>query len=195
MKGQETRQRILREALRAFSAHGYEGARVDRIAEAAGINKASLYFHFKGKRELFLDLLSSVVTRYETFVLSVANSCNGSNVKERLSAFCETFLDDSLSNPEIDFWNRIYYMPPADMKQDILNLTKKDKHILVEVVSQLLEQGKAEGDLKEIDCYKAATAIYYPLTCIALSKDIMSREDAMNDLNICLDRFFASLPM
>ena len=107
--------------------------------------------------------------------------------------FCVNFLDDSLGNPGIDFWNRIYYLPPAQMKQDILNLTKNDKKMLVEAISGLIEHAIARGEIPDTDSNKAATSLYYPLTCIALSKDIMSRDEAMHDMQICLDQFFRGL--
>lgn len=52
-KGEATRQRILAAATAEFAQHGIAGARVDRIAEAAGSNKALLYAHFGTKDQLF----------------------------------------------------------------------------------------------------------------------------------------------
>lgn len=52
-KGEATRQRILAAATAEFARHGIAGARVDRIAEAAGSNKALLYTHFGTKDQLF----------------------------------------------------------------------------------------------------------------------------------------------
>jgi AcrR family transcriptional regulator len=39
-------------AVRVFTERGYDGARMDHIAEAAGIAKASVYHHVKSKEEL-----------------------------------------------------------------------------------------------------------------------------------------------
>jgi TetR/AcrR family transcriptional regulator len=50
---ERTRSRILDAARTEFSAHGYAGARVDRIAGAAGVNKRMLYHYFGNKRELY----------------------------------------------------------------------------------------------------------------------------------------------
>ncbi len=48
-----TRSRILDAARTEFAAYGYAGARVDRIAAAAGANKRMLYHYFGNKRELY----------------------------------------------------------------------------------------------------------------------------------------------
>src|SRR3954468_7649115 len=48
-----TRERILRAAVDEFAAHGYGGARIARIAAAAGANKERLYHYFRSKEGLF----------------------------------------------------------------------------------------------------------------------------------------------
>ncbi|MCO5994515.1 TetR family transcriptional regulator [Actinoallomurus rhizosphaericola] len=48
-----TRRRLLAAATADFAAHGIAGARVDRIAAEAGVNKALLYSHFGDKLGLF----------------------------------------------------------------------------------------------------------------------------------------------
>ena len=48
-----TRRRLLEAAAREFAARGISGARVDRIAEVAGANKAMIYNYFGSKDQLF----------------------------------------------------------------------------------------------------------------------------------------------
>ena len=48
---------ILTAATNEFSDFGLGGARVDRIAERAGINKRMLYYYFGQKEDLFLAVL------------------------------------------------------------------------------------------------------------------------------------------
>jgi TetR/AcrR family transcriptional regulator len=55
--------RILAAAAREFSARGFAGARVDRIARRAKVNKAMLYYHFKSKDRLYKTLLRQMFTR------------------------------------------------------------------------------------------------------------------------------------
>lgn len=53
-----TRQRILDAAAEAFAARGFAGARVDRIAAAAGVNKRMLYHYFGDKQGLHRAVLA-----------------------------------------------------------------------------------------------------------------------------------------
>ena len=56
-----TRQRLLDAATEEFAARGIAGARVDRIAHAAGANKAQIYHYFGSKDALFEAVFDRVV--------------------------------------------------------------------------------------------------------------------------------------
>lgn len=46
-------QAIVQAALDEFAAHGFHDASLNRVIEAAGISKGSLYYYFDGKEDLF----------------------------------------------------------------------------------------------------------------------------------------------
>jgi AcrR family transcriptional regulator len=54
------RKRILDAATAAFARYGYGGARIDRIAKAAGANKRMIYYHVGKKDVLYLAILEGV---------------------------------------------------------------------------------------------------------------------------------------
>jgi len=70
----ETRARILDAALREFAAHGLAGARTERIAEAAGVNKALLYYYFEGKEKLYVAALETIATRIRESNMAIFQS-------------------------------------------------------------------------------------------------------------------------
>jgi AcrR family transcriptional regulator len=45
---------LLDVAVRVFLERGYDGSSLDQVARAAGITKASIYYHARGKEELLL---------------------------------------------------------------------------------------------------------------------------------------------
>ena len=57
-RGATTRGRILEVSLELFGRLGYFDTSVDAIAKAAGVSRATLYQYFKGKDEIFLELLN-----------------------------------------------------------------------------------------------------------------------------------------
>lgn len=62
------KERIEREAMRLFATKGYAATTTKDIAEAAGIKDASIYNHFKGKRDLFESVVEGEL-RHLTEVL------------------------------------------------------------------------------------------------------------------------------
>ncbi|SFF00226.1 TetR/AcrR family transcriptional regulator [Thermophagus xiamenensis] len=52
-KNQDTEELILKAANRVFEKKGYAGARMQEIADEAGINKALLHYYFRSKEKLF----------------------------------------------------------------------------------------------------------------------------------------------
>src|SRR5262245_42109582 len=63
--------RILAAAALEFSERGFAGARVDRIAKRAKVNKAMLYYHFKSKERLYRALLRDTFSRAAERLLAV----------------------------------------------------------------------------------------------------------------------------
>ena len=62
-RGEATKARILEAALNEFAEFGLAGARVDRIAAAAGCNKNLIYIHFGNKAALFTAVIEHNTAR------------------------------------------------------------------------------------------------------------------------------------
>jgi len=58
----KTRESILAAAFEAFAQNGYEGASIGDIANAAGVNKSLVQYHFGAKEELWSACLADCVT-------------------------------------------------------------------------------------------------------------------------------------
>ncbi len=59
-KSHDTIRRILDAATTSFAGKGYEGARMDKIAARAGVNKATIYYHIGDKKALYAAVLHDV---------------------------------------------------------------------------------------------------------------------------------------
>jgi AcrR family transcriptional regulator len=55
------KEKILDAAEAEFAHRGFEGARIDTIAQAAGVNKALIYYYFKNKRALLEELIQRLL--------------------------------------------------------------------------------------------------------------------------------------
>jgi TetR/AcrR family transcriptional regulator len=63
---QATRARILSAATKEFAAHGFSGARVERIVEDARCNMRMIYHHFGSKEALYIAVLEVVYEELRT---------------------------------------------------------------------------------------------------------------------------------
>jgi TetR/AcrR family transcriptional regulator len=72
-----TQRAILAAALDEFSVHGPAGARIDRIAAAAGVNKRMLYHYFGSKDGLWAALLADQLGTESTPTPAVAQGLAG----------------------------------------------------------------------------------------------------------------------
>ncbi|WP_433441480.1 TetR/AcrR family transcriptional regulator [Nonomuraea sp. CA-141351] len=59
----QTRRLLLDAAVEEFAEHGPEGARLDRVAAAAGVNKERIYQYFGNKEQLFAAVLTWALER------------------------------------------------------------------------------------------------------------------------------------
>lgn len=55
---EQTRQQLLDAALRVFGRRGYDATTLDEIAREAAVTRGAIYWHFKGKPELYAALLA-----------------------------------------------------------------------------------------------------------------------------------------
>ena len=61
-KGNKTKDKILKHALKLFSSKGYKATTVRDIAGAVGIKQSALYNHFKNKDEILETLISNLTS-------------------------------------------------------------------------------------------------------------------------------------
>jgi AcrR family transcriptional regulator len=60
----EKQEAILRAAAEEFGREGYEGASINRIIEASGMSKGSVYYYFEDKADLFSTTLERSIQRF-----------------------------------------------------------------------------------------------------------------------------------
>jgi AcrR family transcriptional regulator len=56
------KQQITEKAVELFSKNGFANTRISDIADAVGLGKATFYFYFKSKKELFMECADRLVT-------------------------------------------------------------------------------------------------------------------------------------
>jgi AcrR family transcriptional regulator len=142
----DLRSDILTAAEGLFIRRGYYGLSMREIAQAVGVSKAALYYHFKDKQELFLALLIRHLTRIEGLILDIRDQHPTSQA--RLLALAQAILlqPDSqravilLANQEAAHLN--------ENGRARLDRIYQDKFL--NRIEAILQDGIANGELKPL---------------------------------------------
>lgn len=135
-RADETRTRILDTAIHEFSERGLAGARTEQIAEAAGVNKALLYYYFKSKEDLYSAALETMAER--VVASGLAAMSGKSSAGERLLQFVLNHFDRIHSQRA--FQNL--------MQQELMRLRKGEENALTPLVDKVFRP--MTGRVKEL---------------------------------------------
>ena len=178
-RADQTRARILDAAIHEFSENGLAGARTEQIAEEAGVNKALLYYYFKGKEDLYDAALESVANRVvASSMAAMGTECSAG---ERLVYFALNHFDRIHSQRAFQ----------SLMQQEMIRLHRGEENALVRLVDkvfqpmmfmlrEVLAEGRSSGELVPVDKLQimyavlGANVFYFlsaPLTKLAQGYD------------------------
>jgi TetR/AcrR family transcriptional regulator len=96
-----TKARILETAKMIFSEMGFDGARIDDIADRAGVNKALIYYYFKNKDHLLEHVFEEFLEKVRTLVGDIAKRPDQLHDDKAISSYFETTLAFLDKNEEL----------------------------------------------------------------------------------------------
>ena len=165
---QATRRRVLDAAAVEFAAHGIAGARVDRIAEAAKVNKGQMYAYYGSKDGLFDAVFSEQLA---AIIGSVPLDA------EDLPGYAVALYDEYLARPDLirlATWARLERTPTGDLlAQFVGHDTSK-----LEAITAAQATGHIDPALDPSDVYALVTAVsmtWSPASVLVAA----SRDDAV----------------
>lgn len=96
-KDVSTEQRIINAARKVFIQKGMSGARMQDIADEAGINKALLHYYFRSKDKLFQIIFREAAEKLLVTVKDITG--NETPLEEKITALCNRYMDVLSENP------------------------------------------------------------------------------------------------
>lgn len=147
--GERSRKRVLAAATDEFAAYGIAGARVDRIAAAAGVNKAQMYGWYRSKDGLFDAVFAEQLHRILDTVPFRPDDLPG---------YAAGLYDSYLAAPELvrlASWSRLERTPAGDLLQDRPELVAPK----YEAIAAAQAAGRIVGDLRPEEVYALIIAL------------------------------------
>jgi len=139
------RDEIKEAAVKYFLKKGYEGASLSEIAEEAGIKKASIYSHFKGKDDLFLEILREGKAEEIKQKSNFFDEVDASNPEAFLYAYLLHAKEMFQSNALLKFWLRVGFFPPVHLydtiQEEVIEAESFQEKQIADLSKQWLQNG------------------------------------------------------
>ncbi len=140
-------------ALELFATKGYEGTTMREIGDKVGIKGASIYYHFKSKEDIFLDIVNDLIKKFTWESINIDKVRTDGKYTSIRSMLFEVFkgyyLFFAKNRIDLLFWQRIRFFPPAGLekKYDVNNLIYNRPTL--EIYIDLFKKGIENKEIKE----------------------------------------------
>jgi TetR/AcrR family transcriptional regulator len=152
----ETEKKILNAAREEFIATGLKGARMQTIADRAGVNKALLHYYFRSKEKLYEEALSEVVeTLWGEIGQQIQQMKKAPDIKTMISVIVTTYFKTMQANPLLI---KIIIRELADdgtifpiIAKRLFDTFGKIPKGLLEKIQEGIKDGDIHSNLKPVD--------------------------------------------
>jgi AcrR family transcriptional regulator len=139
-----TREALVRAGEELFSARGFDGVPIGEIAERAGVNKALISYHFRGKRGLYAAVLQSTFAGMAERAEAI--EAGAKDAAEALRGVLEAFARVARERPGF----------PTLFLREVLSIGIQPEVLpyllrIVGVSRRLAERGVREGLFRRVD--------------------------------------------
>ena len=150
------KDQILDAALTVLVQNGYEGSRMDDVVSESQLSKGAIYWYYKSKKAMYLDLVNFWVIRYSATINHLVE--NDQAAPDQLKSFFNYFIDQYESDPDpfialTEFWSM------AQKDDDFRAKLQKVYSQFLEVLEKIVAKGVKDGDFKKLDIRITAMSI------------------------------------
>jgi AcrR family transcriptional regulator len=154
-----TRGEILDVATAEFAAHGYNGARVDEIAALTRTTKRMIYYHFGGKKQLYIAVLERAYARIRTAEQQV--NVDHMDPVTAVRRIAEVTFDHHEAHPDFIRLVSIENVHNAEHVKELTRMVDLGTPV-IRLLDDLLDRGQRDGvfrsDVDAIDVHMMISA-------------------------------------
>ena len=150
----EKRQQILEAALEVFSAHGFRGATIDQIADAAMMSKPNLLYYFASKEEMHKVLIERLL---DTWLAPLREMRADGDPAKEISSYVQRKLGMARDFPRESrlFANELLRGAPH-----IIDMLTGELKELMDEKTAIISDWMAKGKLIKVDPHHLLFAIW-----------------------------------
>ena len=146
-----SRDKILDVAEALFARRGYAGVGLRQVAEAAGLVKSSLFHHFRGKAQLYAEVLARVLVRIRERLDPVLES--GTDPERKLDRWVDALIDALAEHPTTARLLLRGLVEEDDFRADSGPEAEEVEEIIAAIlggIQRLLQEGVDTGAFREV---------------------------------------------
>ena len=138
LKGNETRELILRTALSILIEEGYRAMSMRRVATACGMKFGNLTYHYRSREDLVRELLDAVIRAYEGEFAAIMHM-PAVPPEERMRRLCTLVLDDIRSKRTTRFFPELWSLSNHDafVLERVQELYVRARAPLIEIIKEM----------------------------------------------------------
>jgi TetR/AcrR family transcriptional regulator len=165
-----SRERLLQAAADEFAARGFDGAKVDRIARRARVNKAMLYYHFRNKAALYREILGALFSRLAAELAGVHAA--GGPADDQIRRYIRTVAAVTADVPHFPaIWLREMAEGGRHLDADVAASIAS----VLQTLGAILDQGRRAGLFRPAHPLVTQMGIVAPLILFAASEPARER--------------------
>ena len=136
-KEQNTEEKILEAAKKVFLKEGMAGARMQDIADEAGINKAMLHYYFRSKEKLFEKIFTELSQHFFPRLVKIFES--DQPLFRKIESFVSEYIDQMRQTPYLPIFvlNEVNRQPETFIKKMMGNRKPPVKKFIDDVQAEI----------------------------------------------------------
>jgi TetR/AcrR family transcriptional regulator len=146
LKDISAEEKILEAAKEVFMKYGLYGARMQDIADTAGINKALLHYYFRNKEKLFDKIFEGALVKFFEQMDVFSNS--ELPIKKRVFIYIDNIIEFYAEYPQMSMFIIKEIGNNPELFREKIQAAKKNKTLRL---IQVLEDAMKAGEIKKFD--------------------------------------------
>ena len=155
-KKNERKEQIMDAALKVIIRKGYDNSRMDDIVDLSSMSKGAIYWYYKSKKEVYLNLVNYWVIKYSTVINHIVEEDD--SAADQLKDVFDYFIlqyeqDPSAFKALVEFWSL------AGRDEDFHKKVDRVYTKFLEFLERIINKGVKSGEFKKLDVRVTALSI------------------------------------
>src|SRR5258707_6955278 len=145
---QDSRDEILKAAMRLFASRGFHETSMSEVAREAHVSKALIFWHFKTKEELFVAVVNRLLEPYVIDFAEEAGALDERAQLKKLVEFYLLFVRENVSSVRF-FLAQMLHDPRLSegLNEQVLRLYSGYRDLLTELIARSQQKGICKRQL------------------------------------------------